>query len=210
VDTYSDCEERLNILSHFAGFLLSVFASLYLVVKAVESGKLIVIVSFSLYGLSLVSLYAASTFYHKEKNLIKRKRWKVVDHAAIYLLIAGTYTPFTLITLNGKVGWILFGVTWSMALSGVILKLFFTGKYSLLSTILYVFTGWTIIFALPELLDRFSTAGMQWLVAGGILYTLGAVLYMIKSLPFNHAIFHCCVLLASSCHFISVYCYVLA
>ncbi|MCY4043965.1 MAG: hemolysin III family protein [Cellvibrionales bacterium] len=207
--TYSDSEERLNIFSHFLGLLLSIVAAFFLILKAFESGKVIAIVSYSLYGLSLICLYTASTFYHKEKDSVRRKHWKVVDHAAIYLLIAGTYTPFTLITLDGKVGWMLFTVTWMMALAGVILKLFFTGRYVILSTLLYLLTGWTVIFALPELLARFAEAGVRWLVAGGLLYTLGALLYLVKSLPYNHAIFHCCVLLASTCHFIAVYCYVI-
>ena len=132
-----------------------------------------------------------------------------MDHASIYVLIAGTYTPFTLVTLNGVTGWTLFGITWGLAVSGIILKLFFTGQYNVLSTLMYIFMGWIIVFAIKPLVNNLPVDGLFWLVAGGVAYTIGAILYGIKKIKFNHSIFHVFVLLGSSCHFVAIYFYVL-
>jgi hemolysin III len=134
---------------------------------------------------------------------------KIIDHASIYVLIAGTYTPFTLVTLNGTIGWVIFGTSWGLALTGIILKLFFTGKYDLISTIMYVLMGWVIVFAIKPLINNLPLEGLLWLFAGGISYTIGAILYSIKKIKFNHAIFHMFVLIGSFCHFMSVFFYVL-
>jgi len=209
IELYSSIEERMNILSHAIGFILSIVALVLLVVRASLYGNAWHIVSFSIFGSSLILLYAASTLYHVAKEPVLRRRLQVLDHAMIYVLIAGTYTPFTLVTLNGVSGWVLFGFSWGLALTGIILKLFFTGKYDLLSTLMYVFMGWIIIFAISPLIHRLPAEGLFWLVAGGLAYTLGAILYSIKKISFNHAIFHLFVLLGSCCHFIAVYFYVL-
>jgi hemolysin III len=206
---YSPLEEKTNIISHAVGLVLSVVALVLMVVRASEYGNAWHIVSVSIFGASLISLYAASAFYHSAKDPDLRSRLRIIDHATIYILIAGTYTPFTLVTLNGTVGWVIFGISWAMAFSGVILKLFFTGKYNALSTLMYVFMGWIIVFAIKPLINNLSSEGLFWLVAGGVAYTTGAVIYSIKKIKFNHAIFHMFVLLGSLCHFISVYFYVL-
>ena len=206
---YSPAEERINIVSHAAGFVLSIVALVFLVVHANRHGNLWHIVSFGIFGTSLVTLYAASTFYHGAKESKSRNRLHILDHASIYVLIAGTYTPFTLITLNGTVGWVIFGVSWGLALTGITLKLFFTGKYDLISTIMYVGMGWVIIFAIKPLIHNLPLAGLLWLFAGGIAYTTGAMLYSIDKIKFNHAIFHLLVLTGSACHFMSVFFYVL-
>jgi len=206
---YTPSEERINILSHAFGFILSIVALLLLVVRASLYGTVWHIVSFSIFGASLMILYAASTFYHRAKQADLRMRLKIFDHASIYVLIAGTYTPFTLVSLHGTIGWIIFGTSWGLALGGIILKLFFTGKYNLISTIMYVLMGWIIVFAIKPLIANLASEGLFWLVAGGVAYTLGAVLYSIKKIKFNHAIFHLFVLLGSFCHFISVFYYVL-
>ena len=198
-----------NIVSHAAGLVLSVVALVLMLIRASGSGEALYIVSAAIFGASLIALYAASTFYHSARDPVVRARLRINDHATIYILIAGSYTPFTLVTLNGWVGWTIFGVTWGMALTGVILKLFFTGRYHLLSTLMYVFMGWIIIFAIKPLVASLSPEGLLWLVAGGIAYTTGAVLYSIKKIKFNHAIFHLFVLLGSACHFAAVYFYVL-
>jgi hemolysin III len=135
-------------------------------------------------------------------------RLRVVDHASIYVLIAGTYTPFTLITLAGPTGYTLFAVAWIMAVCGIVLKLFFTGRFTALSTAMYVLMGWLIVFAIKPLMAGLPPAGLLWMLAGGVAYTVGALLYGIKALPFNHAIFHLFVLAGSLCHFIAVYAYV--
>jgi len=154
-------------------------------------------------------LYAASTFYHSTKDTGLRARLRIIDHATIYVLIAGSYTPLTLIALGGPIGWVIFAASWAMAATGISLKVFFTGRFDLVSTLMYVFMGWIIVFAIKPLMDNMSSEGLFWLFAGGVAYTTGAVIYSIKKVPFNHAIFHMFVLLGSFCHFVSVYFYVL-
>ncbi|NOR43279.1 MAG: hemolysin III family protein [Gammaproteobacteria bacterium] len=206
---YSTAEERINILSHVLGFVLSIVALVLLVRHASINGDAWHVVSFSVFGVSLMILYAASTVYHSARNIQFRRKMRIVDHASIYILIAGTYTPFTLVTLNGFSGWMIFGITWGMAVVGIVLKLFYTGKYDAVSTLMYVFMGWVIVFAIEPLIDNLSSDGLFWLVAGGMAYTTGAILYSIKKIKFNHAIFHVFVLAGSFCHFVSVYFYIL-
>ena len=206
---YTEAEEKTNIISHAIGLALSFVAIVLLVVQANAYGNRLHLVSVSIFGISLIALYAASTFYHSAKDPDLRARLRIIDHATIYVLIAGTYTPLTLITLGGAVGWIIFAVSWAMALTGIVLKIFFTGRFHLLSTLMYVFMGWIIVFAVEPLLNHLSTVGLWWLFSGGLAYTLGAILYSIKKMPFNHAIFHLFVLLGSFCHFVLVYCHVL-
>ena len=206
---YSPVEEKINIISHAIGFILSIVALVLLVTHANLHGDVWHIVSFSIFGASLIVLYAASTFYHNAKKPELRNRLKIIDHAAIYVLIAGSYTPFTLVSLNGTIGWVIFGTSWGLALTGIILKLFFTGKYNLISTLMYVFLGWVIIFAIKPLINNLPLEGLFWLFAGGMAYTIGAILYSIKKIKFNHAIFHVFVLMGSFSHFVSVFFYVL-
>lgn len=206
---YDKTEEKINVITHAFGLLLSVIALVFLVIKSSLYGNVWHIVSFSIFGASLIILYTASTLYHNSKKINVRARLNIFDHASIYGLIAGTYTPFTLVTLNGKTGWWIFGATWLFALIGIILKLFFTGKYDKLSTLMYIFMGWIILFAIKPLINNLPIEGVWWLFAGGISYTLGAVLYSFNKIKFNHAIFHVFVLIGSFCHFVSVYYYVL-
>jgi hemolysin III len=206
---YSPAEEMTNVISHAVGLLLSIVGLLLMLLRAGDSGDVLRVISAAIFGAGLIALYAASTLYHSAKDPKARSRLRVNDHATIYILIAGTYTPITLVTLNGWIGWTLFGITWAMALTGVVLKLFFTGRYHLLSTLMYVFMGWIIIFAVKPLMDSLPVAGLVWLLAGGIAYTTGAILYSIEKIHFNHAIFHLFVLLGSFCHFVAVYDYVL-
>jgi len=206
---YSPLEEKTNIISHAVGLVLGIVALVLMVVKASLYGNAWHIVGVSIFGASLICLYVASTLYHSAKSPTARSRLRVFDHATIFVLIAGTYTPFTLVTLNGWVGWLLFGLSWGIAVTGIILKLFFTGRYDVLSTLMYIFMGWMIIFAAKPLINSLSADGLWWLIIGGVAYTVGAVIYGIKKIPLNHAIFHMFVLLGSFCHFITVYSYVL-
>ena len=206
---YESTEERINVISHAIGLILSVFALVLLVVYAFKYGTTEHIVSFSIYGTSLIVLYSASTFYHYSMSEKLRARLNIFDHAAIYILIAGTYTPFTLVVLKGWVGWTIFGVSWGLAIIGIVLKLFYTGKYDKISTLAYVLMGWLIIIAIKPLIDSFSFDGLLWVLFGGIFYTIGALLYMIKRLKYNHAVFHIFVLLGSFCHFMAIFYYVL-
>jgi hemolysin III len=209
IKLYSATEERINIFSHALGLLMSCAALLLLLLRASHYGNAWHMVSFGIFGLSLIALYAASTAYHSATKPSLRARLRIIDHATIYLLIAGTYTPFALITLSGPVGWTIFSVSWGMAISGVILKLFFTGRFDLVSTLMYVLMGWMIVFAVKPLIASFPVAGIYWLVAGGLSYTMGAIIYSIKKVPLNHAIFHLFVLGGSICHFVTIYFYVL-
>lgn len=204
---YPRKEEQLNIISHGLGLLLGLISLPFLFVKALSYDGFWKSASFIIFGLSMVILYAASTFYHAAKEPKRRKILNIVDHSAIYVLIAGTYTPFTLVTLAGDTGNLIFLITWGFALVGIILKLFFTGRFDKLSTLMYVLMGWQIVFAIKPLMEQLSTEGLFWLFAGGVFYTLGAVLYSIKKIPYNHAIFHVFVLLGSSSHFIAVFWY---
>lgn len=208
VHRYSEKEERLNILTHAFGLLLSVVGLPYLIIKSTDFSGFWKPASLIIYGISMIILYAASTFYHAAKEAKLRRKLNIFDHAAIYILIAGTYTPFTIIVLEGTIGWVIFGLTWFFALVGIILKLFYTGKFDKLSTIMYVLMGWQIVFAIRPLMERFSSEGLKLLILGGVFYTLGAILYSIKRLPFNHAIFHIFVILGSASHFLCIFYYV--
>ncbi len=206
---YNSTEEKINVITHAIGFLLSIAALVLLIVHASYNGSARHIVSFTIFGASLIVLYSASTLYHYSQKPNIRHKLNILDHASIYILIAGTYTPFTLITLKGALGWTIFGITWGIALVGVFLKLFYTGRYDRISTIAYVVMGWIIIFAIKPLMESLPLNGLYWLLAGGISYTIGAVLFSIPKLKFNHAIFHLFVLLGSFSHFMAVYFYVL-
>lgn len=209
VKVYSSKEEAWNVATHGFGFLLSIIALAFMVVNASLNGDVWDIVSAVIYGSSLVVLYFASTLFHRSRQPATRARFKVFDHASIYFLIAGSYTPFLLIILRGSWGWSLFGVVWGLSIAGIILKLFFTGRYKVLSTISYVLLGWVIVVAIKPLIENLDPAGLWWLVAGGLFYSIGALLYLLKKLPFNHAIFHVFVLAGSFCQFVTIYWYVL-
>ena len=206
---YHPTEEKLNVISHGFGLVLSVIALVLLVSYAISDGRVWHIISLSIYGASLVIMYTASTLYHYIQEPKLRYKLNIFDHAAIYVLIAGSYTPFTLSVMQGTLGWGLFVTVWTIAIIGIMLKLFFTGKYGKLSTIAYILMGWLGVFGLKSLYEALPIEGVIWLLAGGFSYTLGAILYSLRSVKFNHAIFHVFVLLGSFCHFMSVFLYVL-
>lgn len=208
IQFYSPTEEKLNIWSHAFGIFLSIIALVLLIIKAVQQDNIWMMISFPIFGLSLILLYLASTLYHASKEPQKRFKLKVFDHAAIYVLIAGSYTPFTLVSLNGETGWLIFSMVWVMAFTGIILKLFFTGRFKVISTAMYVLMGWLIVFYFQDLTASLHEKGVFYLILGGVLYTIGAILYSIKKIKFNHAIFHFFVLAGSFCHFLSIYLYV--
>ena len=209
LNSYSKEEEQLNVISHAIGLFLSVVAIVFLLVKSIPTSSFIVIFSSAVFGISAICLYLASMSYHREKDPVRRMKLKIFDHSSIYILIAGSYTPFLLITLKGFTGNIIFVSVWSIAVIGVVLKLFFAGRFSLVSTISYVLMGWIIVFAFKPLYANLPSGGFFWLLAGGVAYTIGALLYQIKKMKFNHAIFHFFVLIGTICHFISVYFFVI-
>lgn len=206
---YSPGEECFNVASHAVGLFLSTIGLFFLLKKAIQHGETLHLVSFAIFGASMMMLYAASTAYHGSRDPALRKKLRILDHAAIFTLIAGSYTPLTLLTLQGTLGWTIFGITWGIASAGIILKIFFAGRFKLLSTLMYVLMGWLIIFFIKPLAESLPNAGLFWVVAGGIAYTSGAIIYSIHKISFNHAVFHLFVLMGSACHFIAVYCYVL-
>jgi len=208
VYNYPEFEEKLNVWSHFLGLLLSGVALVLLVMRALELQNIWAVISFPVFGISMMILYLASTLYHRSKDPKMRYRLNIFDHAAIFVLIAGSYTPFVLVTLNGTEGWIIFSLVWAIAFIGIILKIFLTGKFRILSTVMYVAMGWLIVFSFKSLAQNLDFNGLVWLISGGLAYTAGAVLYSIEKMRFNHAIFHIFVLIGTFCHFMSVYLYV--
>lgn len=207
---YSPLEEKLNIFSHGFGFLIAIPATVLIILKASLHGDAWQIVSVSIYGASLITLYLASTIYHASKDETLRSRLNIFDHASIYLLIAGTYTPFVLVTLRGPWGWSLFGVVWAAAIAGIIFKLYFTGRFERVSTIAYVLMGLVVLVAIKPLIERLQLPGLYWLIAGGVSYIAGAVFYMQRKMRFHHALFHVLVLVGSFCHYWAIYKYVIS
>lgn len=205
ISEYSDKEEYLNVLTHGFGLVVSCVLFPFLIIKLSSYNNLWEKSSFVIYGFSLILLYAASTFYHKSTDFSKRQRLKIFDHAAIFVLIAGSYTPFCLVALQSDLGWKMFLIVWFLALIGIVFKLFFTGKLNHVSTVMYVLMGWLVVFFINPLLDSLSPEGATMLIAGGVFYTIGAILYSIKKIPYNHAIFHVFVLLGSFSHFWAIY-----
>ena len=202
---YSTKEEKLNIFSHGLGLILSVVAFPFLIYKSFDFTGFWQPLSFIIYGLSMIVLYAASTFYHAAKDPKKRRKLNIFDHAAIYVLIAGSYSPFCLVGLNSDLGWYMFLFVWLFALTGIILKLFFTGRFDKVSTAMYLLMGWQVMFFIKPLMESISSENFYYLLAGGVFYSIGAVLYSIKKMPYNHAIFHVFVLLGSFSHFLGIY-----
>lgn len=202
---YSTKEEKLNVISHGFGLVLSIIALPFLVMKSLNFDGFWKPTSFIIYGFSMVILYAASTFYHAAKNPKQRRKLNIFDHAAIYVLIAGSYSPFCLVGLNSDLGWYMFLFVWIFAFTGIILKLFFTGRFDKLSTAMYLLMGWQVMFFIKPLMESLSTEAFSYLVAGGVFYSVGAILYSIKKIPYNHFIFHIFVLLGSLSHFIAIY-----
>jgi len=206
--TYDYREEWWNVLTHGFGLALSIAGLSLLVVFSSLYATVWHVVANSIYGASLVLLYFASTAYHSSRKPRWRIALNVLDHAAIYVLIAGTYTPLMLVTLRGPWGWSIFGIIWGLAITGVILKLFFTGRFDRISTLAYVLMGWLAVIAIYPLVQAMETGGIFWLFAGGLAYTIGAGFYLWNRLPYNHAIFHLWVLLGSICHFVCIFLYV--
>ncbi len=203
-------EEIANSVTHGVGLLLSIAGLVILIVLAAPpSAGACRVVSFSIYGSSMILLYAASTFYHSFPQERVKNIFKIIDHSAIYLLIAGTYTPFTLVLLRGAWGWSLFGTIWGLALAGIIFKVLFVKKFKVLSVIIYLIMGWLVLIAIVPLVKNIPSGGLGWLVAGGVLYSLGVIFYSWNRFRFHHSVWHLFVLGGSICHFLAILFYVL-
>lgn len=201
---YTKGEEIANAVTHGIGALLAIAALILLIVFSSLYGDSWYIVSYTIFGVSLVILYSASTLYHSLPGRKTKDIFQIFDHSSIYILIAGTYTPFTLTILRGPKGWIIFGLIWGLAAIGIVMKAFWVKKYIGFSTAVYIFMGWLIVFDLKPILIAMPHTGIVLLVLGGILYTLGAVLFMFDNIPYNHAVWHLFVLAGSTCHFFSI------
>ena len=197
-------EEIANALTHGLAAAAALAASAVLITLAAIYGDGWQLASAIVFGITLLLLYTASTLYHAIQHPVSKGRLKVFDHCAIYLLIAGTYTPFTLIGLRGPWGWGLFAAIWTLAIAGVIFKLFYTGRFKKLSTAIYIAMGWLVVVAIKPMWSSLDGWTLGWLFAGGAFYTLGTLFYHRESLPYSHAIWHGFVIAGSVCHFVSV------
>ncbi|KAB2879181.1 hemolysin III family protein [bacterium] len=206
---YTIGEEIANSITHGIGAALSIAGLVILVVMAALHGDAWHIVSCSIYGASMIMLYTASTLYHTFQSPKVKHAMRILDHSSIYLLIAGTYTPFTLISLRGPWGWSLFGVIWGLALTGIIFKLYFTGRFNKASTIIYVLMGWIAVIAIKPMIDIIPIGGLALLFGGGLSYTLGVIFYVWKKLPYHHAVWHLFVLGGTILHFFAILFFVL-
>jgi hemolysin III len=200
-------EEIANSILHGVGGLLAIAALVLLVVFAALHGSPWHVVSYSIYGASLVILYLSSTLYHGIQHRKAKRVFVVFDYCAIYLLIAGTYTPFTLVVMNGPWGWTIFGVVWGLALMGIVFKAIWIDRFRLLTLLLYILMGWVIVIDIGGVVRALPRTALVWLALGGFLYTAGTVFYMLK-VRFAHAVWHIFVLAGSICHFFCVILYV--
>lgn len=197
-------EELANALTHGVGAAAALAGGAVLITLAAIRGDGWELAGAIVFGVALLLLYLASTLYHAIQHPVLKGRLKVFDHCAIYLLIAGTYTPFTLVGLRGPIGWWLFGTIWALALAGVVFKLFYTGRFKRLSTLIYIAMGWIVVFAAKPMAQALGPASLGWLLAGGVAYTLGTVFYMRPQMRWSHAIWHGFVIAGSMCHYSAV------
>ena len=202
-------EEILNGITHGIGTGLSIAGLTILVVLASIYGDSWRVVSFSIYGGSLVLLYLASTLYHSIQIPKVKQVLRVFDHAAIYLLIAGTYTPFLLVSMRGRLGWTLLAIVWGIALVGITFRSVFVGRFEVVTTIGYVAMGWLVVVAFKQMMVTIPPDGVTLIIAGGVTYTVGVIFYAWKKFPYNHAIWHLFVMGGSICHFFAMLFHVL-
>ncbi|MEA1883246.1 MAG: hemolysin III family protein [Thermotogota bacterium] len=209
MERFDKNEELFNSISHGSGVLFAITALVLISVFAGKTGDAWKIVSGVIYGISLVALFTASTLYHAFPKGKVKDVFEIMDHSAIFILIAGTYTPFTLVSLRGPIGWTIFGIVWGLTFVGIVYKIFFVNKFVIFSTLIYIFMGWIIVFAMAPLAESLPSAGLFWLVLGGVLYTLGTPFYIIRKIPFHHGIWHLFVLGGSVSHFVTILFYVI-
>jgi hemolysin III len=205
---YARGEEIAHSVTHGVGAALALVGLVLLVLRAVDTGDALRVVSFTLFGASLVLLYTISCIYHALIPRTAKRVFRSLDHSAIYVLIAGSYTPYLLVSLGGRWGWSLFGVVWGLAVLGIVFKALWAGRFRVVSTLLYLGMGWLCVVAVKPLLAAVPAAGLWWLLAGGLFYTFGTVFYLWKRLRWHHAVWHLFVMAGSFCHWVSVYRYV--
>ncbi|PLX99868.1 MAG: hemolysin III [Desulfuromonas sp.] len=206
---YTAREELANRLTHGLAVLLSVPGLVLMVVAAAETKDPYRIVSTSIFTLALLLFFCISTLYHTFTRPAVRYVFRVLDHAGIFVVIAGTYTPFTLVTLRHGHGWLLFGVVWGLAVVGMIFKTFMTHRLRILAPCLYLCLGWLVVLDLKDLMTTLAPGGFWLLLSGGVIYSLGLIFYAIDKIPYNHAIWHLFVVAGAVCHYLAVYNYVI-
>ncbi|ARI77657.1 PAQR family membrane homeostasis protein TrhA [Halobacillus mangrovi] len=207
--TFSKREEIANAITHGIGAILSVAMLVLLIVFASIEGNAWHLVSVTIYGITMLLLYVSSTLVHSFPPGKAKDLFEIFDHSAIYLFIAGTYTPILLVPLRSTLGWTLFGIVWGMAILGIIFKVFFVKKFVILSTVFYVLMGWQIILAWGPLTAEVPAAGITYLVVGGVMYSIGAIFYVWRSFTYHHMVWHLFVLGGSILHFFSIFFYII-
>lgn len=201
-------EETANAISHGVGLVGALIGTPFLIAQAVSYGETAFVVGVSIFCATMIILYLGSTLYHALPAGKAKRVFLIIEHSAIFLLIAGTYTPFTFGVLKGTWGWTLFGIVWGLALIGIALKVFEKQQHPIFSTSLYLLMGWVIVIAIEPLLENLPTAGLLWLIAGGLSYTAGVVFFATDSkLKYGHFIWHLFVLGGTTCHFFAVFWY---
>ncbi len=207
---YSKREEIANVITHGIGIVLSIIGMIYLLIYSIQNGDHWHIIGSTVFGITLITMYTCSTLYHTFQTEKRKILFQKLDHIAIYLLIAGSYTPFTLITLkNTAWGWSIFGIIWALAIFGIFYKLTALNRYKKLSLVLYLGMGWLVVLVAKPMITSLDPNGLLLLVLGGLTYTLGVLFYVWEKLPFNHAIWHLFVLGGSIFHFFTVFWYVI-
>lgn len=205
----SHIEELFNSITHGIGVGLSAVGLIWMIVIAVKSGDVKRVVSFSVYGASLFLLYLASTLYHGVRSVRAKHMLRICDHASIYLLIAGTYTPFCVISMPHFWGYLLMAILWPLAISGIVFKIFWVDRYNIVSTFIYLLMGWIALIAIKPFFQSLSPSACLLVALGGFMYTFGVIFYIVERIPFNHVIWHLFVLSGSMCHFLAIFWYVL-
>lgn len=205
---YTEKEELFNRLTHLAAAIMSVIGAVVLLFTASHTGDTYRVVSVAVFCVTLSVFYVISTLYHTVREPRIRYLFRILDHAGIFLVIAGSYTPYTLVPMRAGNGWALFGVIWGLAIAGAIFKTFMTHRLAFLAPVFYLALGWLIVVDLEGLLSMVPIKGVLWLLAGGLCYTVGILFYAIDRIPYNHAIWHVFVIAGSVCHYLSVLFYV--
>jgi len=204
ITSYSQSEEYINSITHLLGAGMAISGLAFLVSHAIKDGGIEQIIGFTIFGLSTIFLYLMSGIYHILPLGAARNRFKILDHSAIYVLISGSYTPFLLL-LGGITGWIILVIQWTLTSLGIIFKIKFAGRFQLLSTLIYLFMGWMIVFAFGNLKANLNSFSLNLLIAGGICYSVGAIFYSLKKMKYSHIIWHFFVIGGTTLHYLSVY-----
>lgn len=204
---FSKGEEIANAITHGIGALLSIAGLIVLIVTAATEGTVWHIVSFTIFGSTMFILYTSSTLVHALPQGKAKDLFEIFDHASIYLFIAGSYTPLIFHVIQGTLGWVMFGIVWGIAIGGIVFKAFFTKKFLMMSTLLYVIMGWIIVIGWRQILDNLHTNGLILLVAGGLFYTIGAVFYVWRGFYYHHLVWHLFVLFGTVCHYFCILIY---